>query len=51
MPRTSKWSRSLRVPYHSPVCTSPLPHACYMPRQSQSSWFDHTNNVWWVGKS
>ena len=21
-------------------------HTCYMPRQSHSSWFDHTNNIW-----
>ena len=23
------------------------PHTCYMPCPSQSSWFDHQNNIWW----
>ena len=24
-----------------------LPHMCYMPCPSHSSWFDHLNNIWW----
>jgi hypothetical protein len=41
-PESSKWS-----PHHNPVCTSPIPHTCYMPHPSHSSWFDHPNNIWW----
>jgi len=25
----------------------PLPYACYMPRPFDSSWFYHSNNIWW----
>jgi hypothetical protein len=32
-------------PSSFPVCTSPLPHTCYMHRSSHSSWFDHPNNI------
>jgi hypothetical protein len=42
----SKWSLDLRFPYQNPVCTSLLPHTCYVHRQSRSSRFDHPNNVW-----
>jgi len=45
-PGSSKWP-SLSFPYQNPVCSSPLPHTCYMPRPSHSSRFDHPNNVWW----
>jgi len=27
--------------------SSILPHTCYMPLPTHSSWFDHSNNVWW----
>jgi len=46
MPGSSKWSRSLSFPHYYPVCTSPFPHTCYMPRSSRSSRFDHSNNIW-----
>jgi hypothetical protein len=36
-PGSSKWSRSLRSPHQSPVCTCPLPHTCYMHRPPHSS--------------
>jgi hypothetical protein len=43
----SKWSLSLGFPYQNPVCASPLPHTCNVPRQSHSSRFDYSNNNWW----
>ena len=47
MPACSKWSFYIRFPYQNPVCTSPLPHTCHMPRPSHSSRFDHPNNIGW----
>jgi hypothetical protein len=32
-PGSSKWSL-LPFPHLNPVCTSPIPHTCYMPRPS-----------------
>jgi hypothetical protein len=29
------------------VFTSPLPHMCYVPCPSHSSWFDHPSSIWW----
>ena len=34
------------MPNHKPVCNSPLPHTCYMPRASLSSSLYHPNNIW-----
>ena len=31
-PESYRWSLSLRFLHQNPVCTSPLPHTCYMPR-------------------
>jgi hypothetical protein len=42
---SSKWSLALMFPYQNPVYTSPLPHACYIPRPSHSSRFDLPNNI------
>jgi hypothetical protein len=46
-PGSPKWSPSLGSPHQNPVCNSPLPHTCRMPRPSQSSRFDYPNNIWW----
>ena len=46
MPGSSKCSLSLRFPRQNPVCTCPLPHTCCIPHPSNSSWFDHPNNIW-----
>ena len=27
--------------------TSPVSHACHMPRSSHFPWDDHPNNIWW----
>jgi len=44
MPRSPKWSHSLRFPHQNPVYASPVPHTCYMPCPSHSSRFYHPNN-------
>jgi len=46
MPWSSNLFLSIRYPNHNPVCTSPRPHTCYMPRPFHSSRFDHLNNIW-----
>jgi hypothetical protein len=38
---SSKWPLSLRFTHQYPTCTSQLYNTCYMPRLSNSSWFDH----------
>jgi len=30
-PGSCKWTLSLRFSHEKPICTSPLPHTCYMP--------------------
>ena len=37
MPRSSKYSLSLRSVYQHTACTSPVSHACHMPHPSHSS--------------
>jgi len=37
MPGSSKCYVSLRFSHQNPVCTSPLPHTCYIPCSSHSS--------------
>jgi len=32
--------------YQNFVCISVMSRACYMPRPSHSSWFDHLHNIW-----
>jgi len=38
---------SLTFHHQNPVCASPLPPTCYMPRLPHSSWFNHPKNIWW----
>ena len=35
-------------PHQNPVCSSPLPHTCYMPCPSHYSRFGHPNNMRWA---
>ena len=44
-PRSSKWPLSVGFPHQNLVETSPLPHTCYMPHRSHSSWFGHSD-IW-----
>ena len=46
-PGSSKWFPSPMFPHHYPVCTSSLPHTCYMPHSTNFSRFDHPNSMWW----
>jgi hypothetical protein len=47
MPRSSKWSLSMRCPQQNPMCSFSVPHTCHMSLPSHSSWFDHPNNISW----
>jgi hypothetical protein len=47
MPRSSKWSSSLRSSHQNPARTSPVPHTSHMPSPSHSAWFDHPNDTLW----
>ena len=44
-PGSSKCPLSHRFPYQNPVYTCPLAHTCYLPGLSQSSRFDHPDNI------
>jgi len=46
--RSSELAFSVRFPHQNPVCTSPLPHPCLMPRLYHSSWFDEPKTLWWA---
>jgi len=45
---SSKCPIYIRFPHQNSVCTSLLPHTCYMPRPSHSSRFYHPHNIWWA---
>ena len=50
LPSTSRYSKrslSFRFPHQNPVCTSSLLHICHITCPSHTSWFDHSNNIWW----
>ena len=47
MPRSPKWSLSIRSLHQDPLCTSPVFLTCYMSRSSHYSWFDHPYNIRW----
>ena len=42
--RFSEWSLLLRFPQQNPVCTYPLPHTCYVPSTSYSSFITINSN-------
>ena len=46
-PRSSNWSLTIRSPHHNPLCTSPLPHTCYMRPLSHFSWSNLATDVGW----
>ena len=39
--RSCKWFISTRSNYRNHVCNFPVPHTCYLPRPSQSVWYNH----------
>ena len=45
MPGSFKWPPSLSFPHQNSVCTSPIPHTCYMLRPFHTSWSDNSNNI------
>ena len=46
MPSSFMWSLSLRRPYQNLLCTSSQPHACNVPRPTDSSRLYRPNNIW-----
>ena len=46
-PGSPKWSLFLSFPHWNLVHGSSLLHTRYMPRQSKSSWFHDSTNIWW----
>jgi hypothetical protein len=40
---SSQWSLSFWLSHQYPICIPLLPHSCYLPRPSHSSWLDHSN--------
>ena len=46
-PGSSKWSLYTRFLHQNPVCTSPLPHTCFIPHKSHYFRFDQPNDTWW----
>jgi hypothetical protein len=46
MPSFSIWSLSVKFLHPNAVCTSPLPHTCYMPCPYHCSWFGDRNSIW-----
>jgi len=47
MPKSCKWSLSLRFSHQIPVCTFPLLPMDYVPPSSHSSRFYHSNSIGW----
>jgi len=48
MTRSYERPLSFRFSHQISICTSPVPHTCYMPQPSHSSWSHHPINIWWA---
>jgi hypothetical protein len=44
-PRSSQWSLAFGPPNRKPANTSPIPHACHIPRPPHTPWFNHPKNI------